>query len=300
MSRQLFINAQIYPDGQKAILGGSLLVEDGIIKRLFYQNENLEDVEIIDLKNASIIPSFFTYITIESADYYHLQKLEKDLNAKGVFDFVAVMVIDSLKDAQLLTDFMNYEFTLVSCRGLHLIFKQSNLPMDIIAWLNKSKSICSLTLPCDTKTELVAKLREHMPVFFAQNAKKMHNVEVDGYWDLFNIENKVLMADANIIVTALLNSEGYIKIDNNISADNLKFLCRFHDHRYLLAEAKVKEYLNLGLDLIDIVNITSVNYYSLYKNGQRSGSLTKGKSANFVVIDQNGEMAMKYREGKIQ
>ena len=203
MTRRLFINARIYPDGIKEILDGAILSENGKIKRIYYDHPQdiEEDTEIIDLKGLNVLPSFVRYIDIIDTSKAYYEALDNYLCKRACFGFIAVFKLHDLNDLALFLKFDKSYFKNSSCLGFHLDFERGDLPLRTIAWLKMNKDIISLSLPYGSDKKTIELLREDMPVFLKPYPSKSSS-KADGYWELFKADKP----KTNILIEAMLQS----------------------------------------------------------------------------------------------
>ncbi len=297
MTRRLFINARIYPDGIKEILDGAILSENGKIKRIYYDHPQdiEEDTEIIDLKGLNVLPSFVRYIAIIDTSKTYYEALDNYLCKRACFGFIAVFKLHDLNDLALFLKFDKSYFKNSSCLGFHLDFERGDLPLRTIAWLKMNKDIISLSLPYGSDKKTIELLREDMPVFLKPYPSKSSS-KADGYWELFKADKP----KTNILIEAMLQSQTYLVLSEDEPLDNLRFVAKFHDHRYLLGKNEAYKLLEAGMDFMDIANILSLNFYRLYYRDPLKGALIKGRNADFAIVDNKGAIVCGFKEGRLK
>lgn len=300
MTKTLYTNAHICKDGHTAFEKGALLVEDGKIDKVFYQipKDIALDVKVIDMQSNYILPSIFSYVSIDDIDVQ--DDFSMSLAIMGVASFVATLSLKGERDIDKLIKFKPNRYKYSKCFGLHLIIDKSDIPDDVCDWLNTSDCIISLSFKPNVDQAVIDIFKKANRKVFIQNGNQGHiSLNIDGYWNLLSKHFTYDPFRPNIFSSAMLSEDKYINVEDNLYPDSLKLLFKNHDMRYVLASGSIKSYLDLGLDLMDISNIFALNYYRLYNISKEYGALIHGKQANFIVLDKNYDIIASFVKGEL-
>lgn len=298
--KTLYTNAHLYLDGNRAYEKGALLVEDGRIVQTYYQVPKSidNDISVIDVEGDNILPSIFTYVDIDEYDVN--EDFSKSLALEGIAYFVASLTVDDGKAVDKLINFDPDRYRYSKCFGLHIIFKRSDIPDEVCAWITTSPNILSFSFEADIDQKVIDIFKAaNRRVLITNSDKGRFSLNFDGCWGIYDKPFTLNPYKPNVYTTCLLKDNKYISFDDSAYPDSLKLLFKIHDMRYLLAKGKLKNYIDLGLDLIDISNIMAMNYYRFYGIGKRFGGLLPGKEASFIVVNKENEIIASFIKGDL-
>ena len=125
--KYLLSNAHIVLDDQTEIFKGSILVENGLVKKVFSQDETLPEIEKIDLEGKTIFPGFidlhihgamgYDFITGRKAVEVASDNLAKD----GTTAFLASLTVLSPEQTlKTLESLAHHEESGATCLGVHM------------------------------------------------------------------------------------------------------------------------------------------------------------------------------------
>lgn len=274
MSKKLYINANIYPDGIKCFENGSMMIDGPYIKDVTYKKIDNLDVEVIDLKGASIIPSFVRFI-----DY-------QDLNNLSLEDQMAIKIISfKLMDED---DFQNYKTSLndlnLDYLGIHLIIINNDILEYHFDEITRNDKIISLSLNHTIDNSLIHKIKALKKCFVNYSNDDYFNDDFDAYFDFMNQRTTFDKHGSKMFIKGLLSNDKYINLHCDLSDELYQLIFKLTSNKKLLIKDSIKHLLNLNCDFMDIVRVTALNYYDFYGINNEYGKLVKGKLANFMIV----------------
>ena len=261
--KKLYLHAHIIPDSDREYLDGALLIEDGKILDVFAQSRKVnleEEREVIDASGKIIIPAFFDPYTEEESGQGCVRSIRVLHSSEDV----------SLKEGEL---------------GFH---NEKGVPLH-----EKTLSVSS-----DHEEAEEAKRRGAKILLKA-------GYPLDVYDGFLPVLREDFLDEKGESLSALaLEGQDYTEVHGSISKRTLSILLRLIDRKKLiLCGGKVmdeayRKALELGARWCDIVACTSMNAYALYGLEKLYGGLKRGKKADYLLLDKEGNILERYREGR--
>ena len=295
----LFTHAHLVLDGNTEYLDGAILVEEGKIEGVYPHSDKvtLSAKRVIDLEGKIVMPAFFdpdvrngdtgrgvtAYIETvlhdpeETPLHIHARKMGTHLDGPYVNPDLSVMDYEEQEDS-----------------------------LSINTYLERYPDTVSVTLAYELigSEELSSYLEERgiLRLLGRSRAHEEDLGEYEGFRPLFK-DMEGISPKGDDLVSIALHSEKYVECDPSVLGDRTLDLIRKNVSRKKLIlcggqmEEGVKRMRKLGASFPDLLLMSSLNAYTLYGKDTLYGSLRRGKSADLLIMDEEGNVLNVYTEG---
>jgi len=158
----------------------------------------------------------------------------------------------------------------------------------------------------ENASSIAKKLHENHQVVLIGNTKAykkdLENIYYDGIYRLYENMTSFHHQKEGLVNLAFEKKEKYVLLDpTHISDKVLQFTLENlrNDRVILLGNGRVncKRLKEMNIPLTDILQMQSLNYYRLYQEEKRKGTLFKGKYSDIHIYNESMDLLFRFEKG---